>query len=174
MSISETRERKRRFAVQLTFWGMGYPPKKWRYKETETKPRTWRAKIINKTAIIFTNKGVLVLIIYLFLGIKNTWKGDFYILHCQKSSWCQISERYQNYQILKLPLSCMVLPSTIILALCMSLTMSQWIAESFPPPLSLYALPRARWIVPEIFSSNKRFFVNLWILGFVPMPSSPT
>ena len=32
--------------------------------------------------------------------------------------------------------------------------MSQWMADSFTPPVSGYDRPRARWIVPPIFSSS--------------------
>ena len=32
--------------------------------------------------------------------------------------------------------------------------MSQWIELSFVPPMNVYELPSARWIVPSIFSSN--------------------
>ena len=55
-----------------------------------------------------------------------------------------------------------------------SLTMSQWTALTFVPPMNGKPLPRARWIVPSIFSSKSVFCVCRWMPGLQPMPNSPS
>ena len=52
--------------------------------------------------------------------------------------------------------------------------MSQWIELLFVPPVKEYELPSARWTVPSIFSSKPTFFMNRWMPGLQPMPSSPS
>ena len=45
---------------------------------------------------------------------------------------------------------------------------------SVVPPVEVYELPTARWTVPSIFSSKPTVFVNLWMPGLQPIPSSPS
>ena len=52
--------------------------------------------------------------------------------------------------------------------------MSQWIALRFVPPVDEYEFPIARWTVPSIFSSKPTFFVNRWMPGLQPIPTSPS
>ena len=58
-------------------------------------------------------------------------------------------------QATQMPFSCTTLPSSSMRPpKRRSLTMSQWIAETFVPPMSSKPRPSARWMVPFIFSSK--------------------